>query len=730
MKEIRFLEEIGFFLRLKPNEVTNMATDNEFKTFYEFHLKPKLVALEKQRNSVISSRRTILVIYGVLMVVAILAMWRIFITPVECESGFSVAVTIFGMILLTWETSVLYRKQKSVYRQNFKHAIIRPIVSFIDEELNYDPDKKASLDAFHTSQLFKHKYGERVEGWAGEDYVEGTFSQTPMTFSEVKALDVRGSGDSTYYVTIFRGLFFEFNFNFKFEGVTLVVPYYKPNIVGLGKLWAFGNKKTRAQIPLDDPELAQNFTIYSDNPTMARQVITTDFLRRLLIFRRRIKKPVFLSFVDGKLYLAIRFFNKDLFEVPLSHSVLNFGLIETFFEYLRLGTDIVKMVKEASAQLNAPFLPKDSLLRKGDDKDQLETHKTSSPNQDAFSVQPAANLTPSEQFRAFYKTYLIPKLLTFEKQRQAIARWKTKRKILVFSTVSFFILYIVLPLIILPFLNSEKAMANFMSIWMISYFLFIIIIVVVGTSFSPSHEARELFQEMEVLPYKANFKSDIIGSIVTFVDNQLGFGPETQIPISEFQASGLVKRGQISQWGGEDYVQGTLANTKVRFVEVHTLAPKKSDKTSKGLFFIFNFQLDFEGVTVVLPKTKLGLLSRLFGKKSLTWGGTELNLVKLADSEFEREFVVYSNNPAMIDDIFSAGLKQRLLAFRRRLDKNLSLSVVNGKLYMAIETQKDLFEAPINETVLNFELLHEFFEYLYLGKQIVEALTGRQVSKN
>jgi hypothetical protein len=627
-----------------------MRTDNEFKTFYELHLKPSLVALEKQRKAIISKHIISLIIYCILMIVAILGMlslpgkdisiiltfltedgiffyfyffaifiimkyrhivkiiisisysilmivailWILSLPFLKCNPNAVILgiVTVFVMTALSIEIISFYIEMKSTYRaRNFKHLIIRPIVSFIDENLSYDPEGKVPLKVFHSSRLFK----KRVDWWSGEDYVEGTFGKIAIIFSEVNAQEEKTrtitienedgtfeTKEETYYVTIFQGLFFEFNLNLNIEGVTFVVPAEErrqdSNII-------------RLMFP-DSSEFARRFAIYSDNPAIAHQLVTTDFKHRLLTFHR----PVYLSFIDDKLYLAISV-NKDLFEAPMYQSVLNFELIKAFFEYMRISTEIVEMVK--NAQLNKPSLPN--------------------------SVQPNAKLTPSEQFRRFYEINLFTKLLRFKRQ------------------------------------NPPKI-------------------------------------------DKINFKKDIISSIITFVDDKLSFEPEKQIPLEELKASGLWKK--YRQLEGEDYIQGTLEHTEMKCFKVHTQGSKK---TSEGLFFIFNFNLSFEGVTEVLPRTWL-----FSGQKSLIRGGTELNFVDLADSEFERQFVVYSNN--IIDYVFSAGFKQRLLAFSHRL----SLSFVNGKLYMAIVTKKDLFEAPPISNVLNFERLQELFEYLYFGKLLGE----------
>ena len=333
-----------------------MKTQEEFKTCYDIYLRPKLVALEKQRENIVSKKRSVLAIYSVLMVVIVFAMVGIFTMSVEhCELDIlAIAATIFGMILITWETIYFNKKLKSGYTKHFKQTIICSLVNFVDENLVYDPNRKVPLKAF-PSQLFKRKYGQEIDKWTGEDYFEGTFGKTSMIFSEVKAREERGRGDYIYYVTIFRGLFFEFELNLNFKGVTLIVPYHKLNIIGPGKLWPSGNNKKR-QITLEDPELARNFIIYSDNPTMAHRTLTTDFMHRLLTLRRRLKKPLYLSFVDGKLYLAIHV-KKNLFESKLSKSVLNFELIQECFEYIQLGKEIVEMLQDVSIHFNTPSLP-------------------------------------------------------------------------------------------------------------------------------------------------------------------------------------------------------------------------------------------------------------------------------------------------------------------------------------------------------------------------------------
>jgi len=67
-------------------------------------------------------------------------------------------------------------------------------------------------------------------------------------------------------------------------------------------------------------------------------------------------------------------------------------------------------------------------------------------------------------------------------------------------------------------------------------------------------------------------------------------------------------------------------------------------------------------------------------------------------------------------------MQRRLLALRLRLKTPFHLSFVNSKLYMAIPVSEDLFEPPVFSTVLDFQLIQTTFEYMQLGKVIVEEL--------
>lgn len=316
-----------------------------------------------------------------------------------------------------------------------------------------------------------------------------------------------------------------------------------------------------------------------------------------------------------------------------------------------------------------------------------------------------------EELQSLYENQLKPQLLIFENQRKKILNS------LIPVSIGGLVLIILLLGVLLNFEISP--------LWQIVFFVGIIVILVgIG-----------IYYYLLVSPYKNNFKKTVVGHIVSFIDENLLYRPEGKISQSEFEASRLADYlHSVDRWHGEDYVNGLLGKTAVKFSEVHaeyrTTHTDRNGHTRtsyhtifKGLFFIFDFNKDFEGFTVVLPDYAERHFGG-FGKMLQSWHSKIVpgELVKLADVEFEREFAVYSDNQITARYVLSTSLMRRLLNFRQQIKKRVYLSFVNGKLYMGIEIYKDLFEPTVFRTLLNFELIREFVSYMQLGKNIVEEL--------
>jgi hypothetical protein len=226
--------------------------------------------------------------------------------------------------------------------------------------------------------------------------------------------------------------------------------------------------------------------------------------------------------------------------------------------------------------------------------------------------------------------------------------------------------------------------------------------------------------------YVVKFKSNIIGRIVKFIDPNLSYIQNGKIEKETFMDSDIFKT-KPNQYEGDDYVRGTIGKTPIEFSEIDAEYESGSGKDKrtvtvfKGLFFIADFNKHFTCKTVVLPDTAESLFGS-FGKMFQAWNLSRDQLIKLEDPEFEKLFVVYGSDQIQARYILSTSLMARITDFKKKTKQKIFLSFIGSKVYVAISYTKNLFEPKIFSTLMNFELIREYFQDLQLATGIVDDL--------
>ncbi|HEV7281008.1 MAG TPA: DUF3137 domain-containing protein [Pirellulaceae bacterium] len=232
--------------------------------------------------------------------------------------------------------------------------------------------------------------------------------------------------------------------------------------------------------------------------------------------------------------------------------------------------------------------------------------------------------------------------------------------------------------------------------------------------------------------YPLRFKRTVVDRLVKFLDPTLHYEPTDCIGQHEFQASQLFQKG-IDRYNGEDCVTGTLDKTAIRFSEVHaeykstSTDSKGRRKTSwhtifRGLFFVADFNKDFRGVTVVLPDTAEKVFGKWFGQALQGMNMGRPGLVKLEDADFEKSFVVHADDQVEARYILSPALMRRLLDFRAKTGSDVYVSFAHSRVYVALPLQRNLFEPRIFKSLVDPQMIEEFFADLVLATGIVEDL--------
>ena len=232
--------------------------------------------------------------------------------------------------------------------------------------------------------------------------------------------------------------------------------------------------------------------------------------------------------------------------------------------------------------------------------------------------------------------------------------------------------------------------------------------------------------KIKVSGYASLFKDQVIEKLVEFVDDTLTYKKLGVISEYEYRSSALFPQ-RTDRYSGDDLVVGKVAGVNLRFSELHSEVKKKGNKGKeywqtifRGLFFVADFNKHFKGKTVVIPDNSekiFGSFSHFF--QSFSSRG---ELIKLDNPEFEKEFIVYSDDQVEARYILSHSLMSSILEYKKLVQKNISISFVGSNIYIAIGFKKRLFEPKIYKKVTSFDEVRFYFEILSLTTDIIKHL--------
>ncbi|HLO88153.1 MAG TPA: DUF3137 domain-containing protein [Nostocaceae cyanobacterium] len=134
---------------------------------------------------------------------------------------------------------------------------------------------------------------------------------------------------------VFKGLFFQANFPKTLKSQTIVLP----NLVNIN-INALP-KGTKQIVKLEDPKFNQYFTVYANDQVEARYVLSTNLMQKLVKFRQKARRNIYVSFIDNMIYIGIEYAD-DIFEPRLFTSMLSFAPMREYYENILLMLGIVE----------------------------------------------------------------------------------------------------------------------------------------------------------------------------------------------------------------------------------------------------------------------------------------------------------------------------------------------------------------------------------------------------
>ncbi|MBN2841626.1 MAG: DUF3137 domain-containing protein [Sedimentisphaerales bacterium] len=305
-----------------------MNQEQNLYNFYESQMKPLLHSFEQKRMKIAALLRNSAIILLTLAIIAAICIARANIAIMAGCIPFIVALVIWV---------ILHKAFTCEYRLEFKQDIISELVMFIDPSLQFNPKKHIPQEIYDASMLFNQK----AERFKGEDLVTGKIDKTQIAFSELHSEYSVKTKNGRNWHTIFKGLFFQADFNKHFQGFTLVLPDVSQRLFGgfgqkLQELFAFRGELVK----LEDPQFEKMFSVYSSDQIEARYILTPALMQRLKDFALNNKQQVRISFVNACVFVAISL-NKNLFEPRIYTSLLDFKMLQEYYDQLMLAIGIV-----------------------------------------------------------------------------------------------------------------------------------------------------------------------------------------------------------------------------------------------------------------------------------------------------------------------------------------------------------------------------------------------------
>jgi hypothetical protein len=302
---------------------------------YRSELRPYLQALEKERLLLFKKTKGSLgIASGLTLLMLIVTVYHQFADSWLAGTAMVALFSFAPAFFFIWA-------EYQGYKRAFKQFAIPYIVKAFGKDIHYTPTGSIGLNEFVDSDLFN----DDIDRFEGSNLVMGKVGQTQFKASEVHAQKAQRSKNGDAYLTLFKGIFFTANFYKGFRGATFVLPdsfLAKPGSVFQPLQRLIGHYHSRGELlSLEDPEFERFFAVYSDNQITARYLLSTSLMARLVDFRKKHGQTLYLSLIDGRIYLAISN-TKTLFEPPLLRTLLDIKLYEVYMQDMSLLMGIIE----------------------------------------------------------------------------------------------------------------------------------------------------------------------------------------------------------------------------------------------------------------------------------------------------------------------------------------------------------------------------------------------------
>ncbi|NDW18592.1 DUF3137 domain-containing protein [Dysgonomonas sp. 216] len=241
-----------------------------------------------------------------------------------------------------------------------------------------------------------------------------------------------------------------------------------------------------------------------------------------------------------------------------------------------------------------------------------------------------------------------------------------------------------------------------------------------------------------VNPLKTTMENDFNTEVAPLITSEFlvrsKFNMSGYINTDEYYNSDLY-RTLADKYSGSNFISGIMGDTFLQFSKLHsqykteTRDKNGNRKTTwhtifEGVFLIADSNKHFAGETFILPDTAermFGGIGRWIQEKFGTKQRGEL--VYMEDPVFEKKFVVYATDPVEARYLLTPTMQQCFVDLVNTFgDKRVRSSFIDGKLYIAISGNFDLFAFKMNKSMVQEDTIRYYVNNLIHILSVVEIL--------
>jgi len=279
-----------------------------------------LKSLDRERRKVIRQS----VWFGLVLLLAIGIIS--FILFIYLDMIVAPLVICFALWAYCW--ALLVERLAKKYHKDYQDNVLKKLIEFVDNDLSYHPHGGIPEYFFKQSTIFRRMHNR----YEGENLVCGKIDALPITSSY---LCVKRGNYESWGMSVFDGLMFVVEINKPAAGKTVVIPKME---IQESPFLSFPLRMLEKWhdcdpiIKTDHCEFDKHFVTHGNSVKSTRSLLRPEVLQAILDFTIKQQRPLFLSFLDSKMYIAIS--GPDPFSPGLFSNPLDFIPIQRYFEYL------------------------------------------------------------------------------------------------------------------------------------------------------------------------------------------------------------------------------------------------------------------------------------------------------------------------------------------------------------------------------------------------------------